>query len=152
MFTFQNSSMISIEYCPTSFFTFILLSSWRLPSIFPSSETSLTWGNKREFRVKLYYRLCLLLHIKCIQFLIKLESSDVHFHPITWWIFLVLYFSPYWQPKHFTVVSHPFWWQHRAKQGNSMEEDMVYTFYPHRTMVTTSLLRSKQTGGLLPGT
>lgn len=43
---FQYSSMTSMEYCPTSFFVFMLLSSWRLPSIFPSSENSLTYRTK----------------------------------------------------------------------------------------------------------
>lgn len=40
--------MISIEYCPTSFFSFMFSSSRKLDSIFPSSDTSLTWGHMEK--------------------------------------------------------------------------------------------------------
>lgn len=40
--------MISMEYCPTSVFICILSSSWKPAEIFPSSDTSLTWGHKNK--------------------------------------------------------------------------------------------------------
>lgn len=76
-YIFYNSSMISMEYCATSLFTFILSSSWKLASIFPSSDTSFTWGHKNTPTLE-----------------IKLDTSTLFGHARTFFTFILLCFYP----------------------------------------------------------